>query len=247
MFKSFYIGSAGSWGGEGNASTNSGFMMTAPVSAQQAGSSDPASRSWLDLVRLSDIFIAACGFLVLSPLMLAIAIAICLTDRGPIFYRHERVGRNGKRFDCLKFRSMHVDSDRILSEYLAANPAAKAEWDTNRKLFKDPRVSTIGLILRKTSLDELPQLFNVLRGDMSVVGPRPVVDEELKSYGRYVSYYLSVRPGVTGLWQVSGRNHTTYRRRVACDVAYVRSQCLTKNLRIMILTVPVVLFGRGAY
>ncbi|MEO5599170.1 MAG: sugar transferase [Novosphingobium sp.] len=194
-----------------------------------------------------DVAFAAVALVALAPLMILIVICIRLTDSGKVMFRHERVGRAGKPFGCLKFRTMHEGSDEILAKHLENNPAAQIEWDRTFKLTKDPRVSLLGLVLRKTSLDELPQLINVLRGDMSLVGPRPVVAEELLQYGKYMRYYLSVRPGITGLWQVSGRNDTTYRRRIACDVIYVRGYGFTTNVAILVRTVPVVLFGRGAY
>ena len=142
---------------------------------------------------------------------------------------------------------MHANGDQLLADLLAADPAAREEWNRDHKLRRDPRVSTIGSFLRKTSLDELPQLLNVLAGTMSIVGPRPIVQAEAQRYGRYFSAYCQVRPGITGLWQVSGRNSTSYRRRVACDVAYVRSKASITDLQIMVRTIPAVCFARGAY
>ena len=196
--------------------------------------------------RTLDIVISLTALIFLAPLMTLIALAVWQSG-GPILFGHRRVGRGGLTFTCWKFRSMHVDSDRILSEVLAASDVARAEWERDRKLKADPRVGRIGALLRKSSLDELPQLFNVLGGTMSIVGPRPIVQAEAFRYGRYFADYCQVRPGITGLWQVSGRNSTTYRRRVACDVAYVRSKAPINDIRIMFKTIPAVCFGRGAY
>jgi exopolysaccharide production protein ExoY len=257
MFEAFTFSQAGAWEGtvdpEGHPDRSSfpfasGLITADPVAAAQFNQQPAAANSSrFDLVRLTDVVIALVALIVLAPLMILIALGIRLTDSGYVMFRHERVGKAGKPFDCLKFRTMHEDSDEILAHHLASNPAAQIEWDNTFKLTRDPRVSLLGLFLRKSSLDELPQLINVLRGDMSLVGPRPVVAQELLQYGKYMRYYLSVRPGITGLWQVSGRNDTTYRRRIACDVIYVRDHGLTTNVAILFKTVPVVLFGRGAY
>jgi Undecaprenyl-phosphate galactose phosphotransferase WbaP len=183
------------------------------------------------------------GFL---PLILVIAVLLHM-EGGPIIFRHRRVGRNGKAFDCLKFRSMVPDADRVLRELLEEHPEFKAEWLRDHKLRDDPRITAVGRFLRRTSLDELPQLWNVIRGEMSLVGPRPVIREELLRYGRCACVYLSARPGVTGLWQVTGRNNTDYRRRVVLDVYYVRRQNLFLDLYILLKTTYVVLGGSGAY
>jgi lipopolysaccharide/colanic/teichoic acid biosynthesis glycosyltransferase len=167
-------------------------------------------------------------------------------EGGPIFYRHRRVGRGGVHFDCLKFRTMVVGADKVLKQVLARNPELRREWMRSQKLRKDPRITRVGAFLRRTSLDELPQLWNVIRGDMSLVGPRPVVKEELPKYGRQVRHYLSVTPGVTGLWQVMGRNTTTYKRRVALDAYYARKQSLWLDVRILMKTLSVVIAGHGA-
>lgn len=163
-------------------------------------------------------------------------------------FAHERVGLGGRRFRCFKFRTMHTDASERLDELLASDLVAREEWARDFKLRNDPRVTQLGAFLRRTSLDELPQLFNVLKGDMCLVGPRPIVEKELAMYGRYARYYLSIRPGMTGLWQVSGRNDTSYRRRVALDCAYVKSQCFLLDLRIILRTLPALLGRRcGAY
>src|ERR1700760_463486 len=165
--------------------------------------------------RLIDIFLAASAILLLAPLLIICFAATSMSSSGPALFRHRRVGFGGKYFDCLKFRTMAADAPDRLRELLESDPLIAAEWAANRKLRYDPRVTAIGAILRKSSLDELPQLFNVLKGDMSIVGPRPVTDEELARYATSVGAYLACRPGITGLWQVSGRSSTTYDKRVA--------------------------------
>jgi exopolysaccharide production protein ExoY len=196
--------------------------------------------------RVLDIVGATLLGIVFFPLILAVAVLL-RREGGPIIFRHRRVGRNGKAFDCLKFRSMVPDADRVLRDLLERHPELKAEWLRDHKLRDDPRVTAVGRFLRRTSLDELPQLWNVIRGDMSLVGPRPVVREELMRYGRCAPVYLSTRPGITGLWQVTGRNDTNYRRRVVMDVYYVRRQNLLLDLYILMKTTHVVLGGDGAY
>jgi lipopolysaccharide/colanic/teichoic acid biosynthesis glycosyltransferase len=168
-------------------------------------------------------------------------------DGGPVIYRHWRIGRDGRSFQCLKFRSMVPNADDVLRELLAQDAGLKREWARHHKLRSDPRVTALGRFLRRTSLDELPQLWNVIRGEMSLVGPRPVVRQELLRYGRNIRAYLSARPGVTGLWQVHGRNDTDYRRRVVLDTYYVKRRSLLLDLYILLKTVRVVLGGRGAY
>jgi len=201
-----------------------------------------------DLVRRSvDLMLACLALLFFSPLMVLVAISVWAQDRGPVFYAHGRVGRDGRVFKCLKFRSMLVDSDARLQRLLAESPEARAEWDRDHKLRNDPRITALGSFLRRSSLDELPQLFNVLVGEMSLVGPRPIVASEVKRYGRRFGHYCSVRPGITGLWQVSGRNDVSYRRRVAIDTCYAQNQSLVLDLRILLATVPSVLMRKGSY
>jgi undecaprenyl-phosphate galactose phosphotransferase len=192
-----------------------------------------------------DIAVALFLLATLSPLLLAIAFLVRRSG-GPVLYRHNRIGFEGRTFGCLKFRSMAVNGDAILAELLANNADAAAEWAATQKLRNDPRVTSIGHFLRHTSLDELPQLLNVIRGEMSLVGPRPVVQSELRFYGDNAEYYMQARPGVTGLWQVSGRSDTSYEQRVRLDVWYVRNWSLWHDLAILAKTVPVVLFRRGA-
>ena len=213
-------------------------------SGRWASNDDEAA---FDSSRWLDIIVAAAALLFFAPLMAFISIAILITSPGPIFFRQPRLGRGGRTFRCLKFRTMRQDAETVLAELLARDPAAKAEWEQTQKLRRDPRVSRLGNFLRKTSLDELPQLFNVFAGEMSIVGPRPIVAAEAPKYRRYIGSYYAVKPGITGLWQISGRNHTTYRRRVACDVRYVRSRSAYRDCAIIALTIPAVLMGRGAY
>jgi exopolysaccharide production protein ExoY len=197
--------------------------------------------------RTIDIVLALSGILLLAPLLIICFAATMLMSPGPVLFRHQRVGYNGKSFDCLKFRTMATDAPERLRRLLETDTAAAAEWATNRKLRNDPRITAIGSILRKSSLDELPQLFNVLRGDMSIVGPRPVIDEELERYSSSVGAYLACRPGITGLWQVSGRSSTTYYKRVACDTFYARNWSMALDIKIMIVTIPSLLASDSAF
>ncbi|WFU69236.1 sugar transferase [Bradyrhizobium sp. CB2312] len=196
--------------------------------------------------RVLDVILAIFGVLLLSPLFLICYTATVLSSPGPALFRHRRVGFNGETFACLKFRTMVPDAAERLQRLLDSDAAAAAEWNAARKLRCDPRVTAIGALMRKSSLDELPQLFNVLRGDMSIVGPRPVTEEELVRYEHNVGAYLSCRPGITGLWQVSGRSTTTYGRRVACDTYYARNWSIVLDTKIMLATIPA-LFEDGAY
>ncbi len=196
--------------------------------------------------RILDIAGAIVLAIVFSPLILAIVV-LMRREGDSIIYKHRRVGQDGRAFECLKFRTMVPNADQILRELLERDPQIKAEWVRDHKLRCDPRVTRLGRFLRRTSLDELPQLWNVLRGEMSLVGPRPVVREELLRYGRNVRIYLSAKPGITGLWQVKGRNDTDYRRRVVLDTYYVRNQGLLLDLYILLKTTRVVLGGSGAY
>jgi len=197
--------------------------------------------------RLFDIAAALCAIVLLFPLFLLIMAAIGLAERGPIFFRHQRVGRNGALFHCLKFRTMAVNSEEILRRHLAADSEATLEWAETRKLKNDPRITALGLGLRKTSLDELPQLINILRGDMSVVGPRPIVTAEIPKYGECIEQYMCARPGLTGPWQVSWRNDVDYARRVTLDRQYVENWSFWRDLGIIGRTVYVVLTSRGCY
>ena len=198
------------------------------------------------LKRAFDVAASAAALTLLSPFLLVFA-AMARSDGGPALFAHERIGLGGATFRCLKFRTMVVDAEAKLNDLLAADPAAKAEWDLYHKLRNDPRLTRFGAFLRRNSLDELPQLWNVLRGDMSLVGPRPPTEGELHRYGDEVAFLLKVRPGITGLWQVSGRNDTDFSRRVVLDSWYVRNWSFGYDLLIALLTVPVLLSRKGAY
>jgi exopolysaccharide production protein ExoY len=197
--------------------------------------------------RLIDIALASFGVVLLCPLLILCFAACLLSSPGPALFGHRRIGFQGKSFRCFKFRTMVINGEEVLRAYLAANPDAKAEWEASRKLRLDPRVTAIGAMLRKTSLDEIPQLFNVLRGDMSIVGPRPVTEEELLKYSTSVGSYLACRPGITGLWQVSGRSGTTYRKRVAYDTYYARHWSMVLDAKIIVATIPALLDSNNAY
>jgi lipopolysaccharide/colanic/teichoic acid biosynthesis glycosyltransferase len=196
--------------------------------------------------RAMDVAGASFGLLVLSPLLLTIVACAYLSGGSPLF-RHRRVGRGGVFFDCFKFRTMVTNADQALQRLLDSDSQIKEEWLRDHKLRDDPRITRFGRFLRRTSLDELPQLWNVLRGEMSLVGPRPVVPEELRRYRRKAATFLSARPGITGLWQISGRNNTDYRKRVALDVCYVRSRSVILDIYILVKTLRVVFTTRGAY
>lgn len=197
--------------------------------------------------RVIDIVLALSAIVLLAPLLIICYVATVVASPGPAFFGHRRVGFKGKYFDCLKFRTMVPDAPERLRKLLESDPVAAAEWTATRKLRHDPRVTAIGALLRKSSLDELPQLFNVLRGDMSIVGPRPVTDDELLEYSSAAQAYLACRPGITGLWQVSGRSTTTYSKRVACDAFYARNWSTALDVKILIATIPVILLSDGAY
>ncbi|HJS84436.1 MAG TPA: exopolysaccharide biosynthesis polyprenyl glycosylphosphotransferase [Acetobacteraceae bacterium] len=206
------------------------------------GLSRPVSRF---LKAAVDIVGATVALIVASPLFLAIAVAVRL-DGGPVLFAHQRVGAGGRHFYCLKFRTMVADADRVLEDALANDPALAVEWQATRKLRNDPRITPVGRFLRKTSLDELPQLINVIRLDMSLVGPRPIVDSEIPLYGDDIAQYYAARPGLTGLWQVSGRSDTTYARRVQLDVWYVNNWTIWHDVAVLLKTIPVVLGRVGA-
>lgn len=194
--------------------------------------------------RLFDIFLSVLLLPILLPII-AILYVVVRSDGGPGFFGHSRVGRNGRMFKCWKVRTMVVDAQERLDALLASNAPARAEWDRDRKLRNDPRVTRVGNFLRKSSLDELPQIFNVLKGEMSLVGPRPITEAELERYGAQQAVYLAMRPGVTGLWQVSGRNEVTYNERVSMDSTYYNSVSLGTDLRILAKTADAVLSKTG--
>ena len=190
--------------------------------------------------------VASAILLFALPTMFFIAVIMFSTDRGPILFSHERIGRNGKRFQCLKFRSMVVNSQEALRQHLELRPQARAEWEATQKLRDDPRITRLGRFLRVTSLDELPQLINVIRGEMSLVGPRPIVQDEVARYADQIEHYAAVRPGITGLWQVSGRSDVGYDQRVELDTLYVREQSFVGDLVILVKTVKVVVMRTGS-
>ncbi len=196
--------------------------------------------------RLFDFLIAAFLLIVLSPLMALIAVVLKL-EGGSVLFAHQRIGKNGRKFNCYKFRSMVPNAEQLLQRLLKHNPHLRDEWHKEHKLKDDPRISRMGDFLRRTSLDELPQLLNVLKSEMSLVGPRPIVQEELQKYGLEKSYYLMVRPGMTGLWQVSGRNDVDYETRVYLDAWYVKNWSLWYDLAILFKTIKVVFGRHGAY
>jgi lipopolysaccharide/colanic/teichoic acid biosynthesis glycosyltransferase len=207
---------------------------------------DPGAHDEL-AIRLLDVTIALCVIIFALPLLVMIALSVISQDRGPAVFAHERIGLDGRMFRCFKFRSMVLDAEERLNELLERDPQARAEWARDHKLRRDPRITRVGDFLRKSSLDELPQLFNVLRGEMSIVGPRPIVAAEVVRYGRHFARYCAVKPGITGLWQVSGRNDVSYRRRVAMDCIYARRKSLAWDIKLLFLTVPAVLFASGSY
>jgi exopolysaccharide production protein ExoY len=186
--------------------------------------------------RVIDVVLALSGIVVLAPLLI-ICFLVTVASPEPVLFRHKRVGFKGKYFDCLKFRTRVTDAPERLRQLLDTDPVAAAEWTANRKLRNDPRVTAIGAILRKSSLDELPLLFNVLKGDMSIVGPRPVTEEELVRYSNAVDAYYACRPGITGLWQVSGRSTTTFNKRVASDCFYVQNWSIALDAKIIMATI----------
>jgi exopolysaccharide production protein ExoY len=186
--------------------------------------------------RIIDIAGALTFFGVFGPLYVTVALSIWLSGGGPIHYRQTRLGKDGKPFHVYKFRSMVANADQVLEEYLLKDSAARAEWDTFQKLNNDPRIIPIGKFIRRYSLDELPQFWNVLRGDMSLVGPRPCMERQRTLYGGAWAHYTAVRPGLTGLWQVSGRNNLTFAQRVALDTEYVTSWSLGLDLKILLKT-----------
>ena len=194
-----------------------------------------------------DFLVAGYSALILSPLLLMVSAILLVTQGRPIFIKHPRIGKGGVMFPCIKFRTMVNDGDAVLARHLAANPEARAEWEATRKLKDDPRVTAFGAILRKNSIDEIPQLLNILRGEMSLVGPRPITVPEAQLYGTRFADYTSVRPGLTGLWQVSGRSDITdFEEVVKLDMTYIDNWSLQLDIKILLRTVAVVVKGRGA-
>ena len=207
------------------------------------------SRLGRSLKRSGDVVFSAAVLGLGSPLFLLLAVLVKLSSPGPVFYVQNRVGRGYRPFGCIKFRTMRPDADAVLAQVLERSPEMRAEFERDFKLKNDPRITPIGRFLRRSSLDELPQFLNVLRGEMSVVGPRPIVNKEISRYGDYMDEVLAVRPGLTGLWQVSGRNNLSYAKRVRLDLAYARGRTLLLDLAIILRTFGVLLLpmDRGAY
>ncbi|MDR1443683.1 MAG: undecaprenyl-phosphate galactose phosphotransferase WbaP [Treponema sp.] len=201
----------------------------------------------LAIKRFNDLFFVIAGGLILLPFLLIIALLIKLSSPGPVLYSHRRLGKNGKYFNAYKFRSMVNNSQDVLERLLSQSPERRKEWEENHKLKNDPRITVIGKFLRHTSFDEFPQFINILKGEMSLVGPRPVVDEEVGKYGKDFDRIFSVKPGLTGLWQVSGRSDTNYSERVAFDTYYLQSWSVWLDLWVLLKTVSVVIKGKGAY
>lgn len=199
--------------------------------------------------RAGDIIFSLSVLTLGAPIFIALALLVKASSKGPVFYVQKRIGRDYNTFGCIKFRTMRKDSDRHLHSLLNSSPELRKEFSRDFKLKNDPRITTLGKFLRRSSLDELPQFINVLRGEMSVVGPRPIVNAELSRYGRHMNEVLSVRPGMTGLWQVSGRNNLSYRQRVRLDLRYARTRHFLLDLKIVVQTIMVVLRprDRGAY
>lgn len=213
-----------------------------PIHAQQTSPVGGGSK------RAFDIVVAFVSLLLLLPLFLLVAAAIKATDGGEVLFRHPRIGYAGQVFNCYKFRTMSENGAETLNAYLASHPNARREWERDQKLKDDPRVTVLGRLLRQSSMDELPQLLNVLSGEMSLVGPRPVTLNELdERYGVHAAIYLSIRPGITGLWQVSGRNDLCYDHRVQLDCSYVRTWSLWMDFVTLVKTVPAIVNGRGCY
>ncbi len=197
--------------------------------------------------RMIDILGASVILLIALPFLCLLACLIVIDSPGPLFFVQRRIGRGGREFPCIKFRTMCKDADVALQQHFLNSSAARLEWARDHKLRNDPRITRLGAQIRKLSLDEFPQLINIIMGDMSLVGPRPIVASEIARYGRYFEAYCSVRPGLTGLWQVSGRNDVSYRRRVSIDCYYVRNKSLLLDLAILLRTGPTVLWAKGSY
>lgn len=197
--------------------------------------------------RVGDVLLALVGSLILSPVALLAAAAIRWETHGPVLFRQERLGVAGRRFTLLKFRSMRPDADAVLERILASDPDLRHEYHQFHKLREDPRVTRVGRWMRRLSLDEVPQLLNVLRGDMSLVGPRPYLPEEIDKLGEYAHEILAVRPGLTGLWQTSGRNRLPFSERVRLDAEYARTATLSGDFRLLAATLPTILIGEGAH
>jgi Undecaprenyl-phosphate galactose phosphotransferase WbaP len=210
--------------------------------------SNKLKMAWnLWIKRFMDIVIVVLGGILVLPFLLIIALLVKLSSPGPVLYGHKRLGTDGKHFTAYKFRSMVMDAHERLQRLLESDPEIKKEWEKNHKLQNDPRVTAIGRFLRRTSMDEIPQLLNILKGEMSLVGPRPIVDEEVSRYGEDFGWIFSVKPGLTGMWQVSGRSEADYTARVFYDTYYLQSWSVWLDIWILFMTFGAVIRGKGAY
>lgn len=225
-------------------STEVHFSSKPVLVSNRMGRSSVPDSPWSRVFDLMLIFLAAPYILLF---FVVISILIVLDSRGGVIYRQTRIGKGGRRFKAYKFRTMVLNADQILQQYLDESPQLKAEWLATHKLKDDPRVTRVGAILRKLSLDELPQFWNIIIGDMSLIGPRPIVDAEIERYGRCFELYIQARPGLTGLWQVSGRSDTSYKQRIELDEYYLLNRSFKLDIQILIKTVYVVLGRKGAY
>jgi exopolysaccharide production protein ExoY len=209
----------------------------------------PNIKSKSAVLRVKRAFDAVFALLLMGflfPVFIALILVLLVTQGQPVIFRHERIGLGGRRFFCLKFRTMVVDSDKVLQSFLGSDPKAAADWTIHHKLAVDPRITPIGKILRRTSMDELPQLWNVFLGDMSLVGPRPIVNSEIRKYAGDFAFYKAVKPGITGLWQVCGRSDCPYEERVRLDRDYVVNWSLGRDFVILLRTIPAVVLQKGS-
>lgn len=193
--------------------------------------------------RIVDIVLGCIGLVLLSPVFLILAICIKIDSKGPVIFAHKRIGKNGKEFNMYKFRSMYENAEEMIENF---SEEQKREWQENFKLENDPRITRVGKFLRKTSLDELPQIINIIKGDLSIIGPRPIVDEELEKYGKNKDKFLSITPGLTGYWQANGRSNTTYEERMQMELYYIDNQSLLLDIKIFFKTIVSVIKKEGA-
>lgn len=213
---------------------------------EEATNDNPITTDVTPFKRILDVVIAVVALVFLAPLILVFAILIKRNDGCSAIFTQSRVGRDGELFNCYKLRSMVPNAEDVIRDLFAKDPAARFEWQNTQKLKNDPRITPIGQFIRKTSIDELPQLINVIKGEMSIVGPRPIVQAEAEKYGSSFGAYCAVRPGLTGLWQVSGRSETTYAERVELDEQYAKNRSFWGDVKIILMTIPAVLLSRGA-
>ncbi|MEZ2126343.1 MULTISPECIES: sugar transferase [unclassified Sinorhizobium] len=210
--------------------------------------SEESSRFLSDCLKFGlDTIVATIALIAVLPMIVMVIVLLLLVQGRPIFIAHRRIGKNGVLFSCYKFRTMVPNADEVLTRYLSANGQERTEWAATRKLKNDPRVTPMGAVLRRSSIDEVPQLLNVILGQMSLVGPRPIAAAEVELYGNHFADYIKVRPGLTGPWQVSGRSDTSYSKRVELDARYVAERSFGGDIVIMAKTIPAVLRARGSY